>query len=53
VGDVVGVAPAVTHRGMHVEVGQHDLSLPGTSRHSTAAEFQTVTDFLTVPVENE
>ncbi len=53
VGHLVGVAPAVTHRRMHVEVGQHGLSLPGTSRLSAPARFQTVTVLPTVPVENE
>jgi hypothetical protein len=30
---LVWVTPAVTHRGMHVKIGQHDLSLPGIFRH--------------------
>jgi hypothetical protein len=33
VSHLVGIAPAVTHRGMHVEIGQHDHSLPGVVGH--------------------
>jgi hypothetical protein len=37
VGHLVGIAPAVTDRGMHVEIGQHPLSLPGVFLHPATA----------------
>jgi hypothetical protein len=37
VGYLVWVTPAVTHRGVHVKIGQHAHSLPGIFRHPATA----------------
>jgi hypothetical protein len=40
VSHLVGIAPAITDRGMHVEVGQHDVSLPGEFKHPATPDFK-------------
>ena len=53
VSHLVRVAPAVADSGMHVEIGQHALSLPATFGVPWPSWLSKVTDFFRFPVGDE